>query len=122
MTTGPTCSACPLTDPGWPASTDWKAARSSHARPSLRNAGLRSTAHLRELTHVVPGGRAQAIQNVIAHAQRISHDCERRIYGRARREEAAIDHIQVVEVVRLTIHIQRRGLGIVPEADGAVLV
>src|SRR5208283_5122153 len=124
MATGPTCSACPFADPGWPASPNWNAARSSHARPSLRNALLRSTAHLRglRLARRIAGGRAQAIQNVIAHTQRIGHDCERRIYRRARREEAAIHDVKILEIMDLAIHVQRRGSGIVPEADGAVLV
>ena len=70
----------------------------------------------------VASGRAQAIENVVAHAQRVGHDGERGIYSRARREEAAIHHVQVIEIVRFAIHIQCGSLGIVPEADGTVLV
>src|SRR5271169_1750109 len=103
MATGPTCSACPLADPSWPASEDWKAAKSSHARPSLRNALLRSTAHLGglRLARRVAGGRAQALENVVAHAQRIGHDRQRRIYRRARWEEAAIHNVKILEIMGL---------------------
>src|SRR3974390_1423482 len=118
MATGPTCSACPLADPSWPASEAWKAAKSSHARPRLRKTGLRSTAHSYAFGHA----RAQALQNVIAHAQRIGYDRQRRIHRRARREEAAIHNVEILEIMGFAIHIERRSLGIVPEADGAVLV
>src|SRR5271166_2787755 len=118
MATGPTCSACPLADPSWPASDAWKAANSNHARPSLRKTGLRSTTHSRSFDDA----RAQALQNVIAHAQRIGHDRQRRVYRRARREKAAVDDVKILEIMGFAIHIERRGLGIVPEADGAVLV
>src|SRR5271166_5026760 len=116
MATGPTCRACPLADPSWPASEAWSAAKSSHARPSLRKTSLRSTAHSHSFGHA----RAQALQNVIAHAQRVGHDCQRRIHRRARREEAAIDYVQVVEIVSFAVRIETRSLQIVPEADGAV--
>src|SRR5271157_3457960 len=118
IATGPTCSTCPPADPIWPASEAWKAANSSHARPSLRKTSLRSTAHSNSFGYT----RAQALQNVIAHTQRIGHDRQRRIYRRARREEAAINNVKILELMGFAIHIQCRSLGIVPEADGAVLV
>src|SRR5208283_2444141 len=118
IATGPTCSTCPPADPIWPASEAWKAANSSHARPSLRKTSLRSTAHSNSFGYT----RAQALQNVIAHTQRIGHDRQRRIYRRARWEEAAIHNVKILEIMGPAIHIQRRGSGIVPEADGAVLV
>src|SRR5271166_750932 len=118
MATGPTCSACPLAGWAWPASATCKAAISSHARPSLRNALLRSTARSRSFRDA----RAQTLQNVIAHPQRIGHDRQRRIHGRARREEAAIHDVEILKIMGLAIYVQRRGFGIMPKADGAVLM
>src|SRR5271157_5262705 len=118
MATGPTCSACPLADPVWPASEACMAANSSHARLSLRNALLRSTARSRSFRDA----RAQTLQNVIAHPQRIGHDGQRRIHRRARREEAAIHDVEILKIMGLAIYVQRRGFGIMPKADGAVLM
>src|SRR5271167_3355839 len=118
MATDPTCSACPLADRSWPASEAWKAAKSSHAGTKLRKTSLRSTAHSR----LFGCARAQALQNVIAHAQRIGHDRERWVHRRARREEAAIHDVEILEIMGLAIRVQRRGPGIMPKADGAVLV
>src|SRR5208283_104551 len=118
MATGPTCSACPLADPSWPASEAWNAAKSSHARPSLRKTSLRSTAH----SHSFGYARAQALQNMIAHAQRVGHDRQRRIHRRARREEAAIHDVEILEIMGFAIHVQRRSLGIVAKTDGAILM
>src|SRR5271165_836668 len=116
MATGPTCRACPLADPSWPASATWKAANSSHARPSLQKTSLRSTAH----SHSFGYTRAQALENVITHAQRVGHDRQRRIHRRARREEAAIDDVKILEIMGFAIHIQHRSLGIVAKTDGAI--
>src|SRR5215208_3095226 len=60
-------------------------------------------------------------QQVIADAQRVGHDRQRRVHGAARREEAAIDDIQVVHVVCLAQWIERGGLRVAAEADRAVL-
>src|SRR5271169_499784 len=95
MATGPTCSACPLADPSWPASETWKAAKNSHARTKLQKTSLRSTAHSRLFGYA----RAQALQNVIAHAQRIGHDRQRRVHRRARREEAAVHDVEILEIM-----------------------
>src|SRR5271169_4863436 len=118
MATGPTCSACPLAAPSWPASEAWKAANNSHARQSLRNMSLRSTTHSRSFDYA----RAQTLQNVIAHTQRIGHDRQRRVYRRARREKAAVDDVKILEIMGFAIHIERRSLAIVAKTDGAVLV
>src|SRR6516225_1973203 len=64
----------------------------------------------------------QAIKEVIADPKCVRNDCERGIDGGARREEAAIDDIEVVELVRLAITIKRGGGGIVAKTDGAVLM
>ena len=61
-------------------------------------------------------------EQVIADAQRVGHDRQRRVHGAARREEAAIDDVEVVHVVRLASRVERRRLRVAPEADRAVLV
>src|SRR5438445_9747801 len=65
---------------------------------------------------------AQAVQQVIAHPQRIRHDGQRRIHGSARREEASVHDIKIVEVVGFAIRIQRRGLRVISKANRAVLM
>ena len=65
---------------------------------------------------------AHPFLQVIAHAQRVGHNRESRIDSSRRGEEAAVDDVEVVDVVRPAIRIQDRRLGIAAEADGAVLV
>src|SRR5262245_10933646 len=64
----------------------------------------------------------QPRRQVIAHAQRVCHDGEGRVHASARREEAAVDDIQVVELVRLAVEVQGRGPRVEPESYGPVLV
>jgi hypothetical protein len=59
---------------------------------------------------------------MIAHAQRIGHDRERWIHRAARRKEARINHVKIVELVGLAVAIKRRCLWVVSETDRAVLV
>src|SRR5262245_49730363 len=63
-----------------------------------------------------------SLQQMISDSQRVRHNRQSRIYRRARHEEAAVNHIEVVQVVRLAVHVQRRGLRVTSEADRAVLV
>src|SRR5713101_1073729 len=59
---------------------------------------------------------------MISYSQRVCHDCQRGIHRAPRWEEARIDHIKIVKIVRLTIDIERRGSGIAPESNRSVLV
>lgn len=59
---------------------------------------------------------------MIADAQGIRHNRQRRIDRPARREETPIDHVQVIDLVRFTIPVQRGRFWIGPEPDRAVLV
>src|SRR5215470_2776370 len=59
---------------------------------------------------------------MIADAQRIGDNGERRVHGADRDEEAAVDDIEVIEVVSLAIKIERRCLGVPAEADGSGLM
>jgi hypothetical protein len=45
---------------------------------------------------------------MLADADRVRHDRERRVHGGARREETAVNHVQVIDVVGLTERVQGR--------------
>ena len=66
--------------------------------------------------------RAQPFQDLVPDPQSVGHDRERGIHRAARGEEAAVHHVEIIHLVRPAVRVQRRGPGIVPEADGAVLV
>src|SRR5213592_4180943 len=59
---------------------------------------------------------------MVADPQRIGHDCESRVHRAARGKEAPVYDIEIVQLVRLAVAIERRRLRIVAEADRAVLV
>src|SRR5690242_8969850 len=76
----------------------------ARGRPSRAGAAINRPASrmtLRMAGHLCCGShaRAEALDQVIADAQRIRGDGQRRIHGSARTEEAAIDDVEVVEVV-----------------------
>jgi len=59
---------------------------------------------------------------MVPHPQRIGHDGQGRVHRTAGREEAGVDDIQVIHVVRLTIDVESRRFGIDAKADGAILM
>src|ERR1700694_5463096 len=59
---------------------------------------------------------------MIAYTQSIGHDGQRRIDCGAGREEASVYDVNVIELVRLAVHIESRTFRIAPEPDRAVLV
>src|ERR1022692_3681901 len=59
---------------------------------------------------------------MVAHAQRVRHDGQAGVHGCYRHEEACVDHVKIVQIVRLTVHIQRRCLRIETEPNGSCLV
>lgn len=67
-------------------------------------------------------GRCKPLQQVIPNAECIGHDGQRRIDSRTRGEEATVHDVEIVEVVRLAVHVKRRSLRVGPEADRTVLV
>src|SRR5213593_3742771 len=81
------------------------AARTSRARTTPRRTGL-----------------AEALREMLAHAQRVGDDRQRRIHGCARGEEARVHDVEVVDLVSAAVHVQRRRRRISAEAHGAVLV
>src|SRR4249919_2107396 len=64
----------------------------------------------------------EAIEEMVANAQRIGHRRQRRVHGTDAREEAGVDDIQVVNLVGTAVDVQdgRRRVG--PEAGGPGLV
>src|SRR4051812_46734618 len=107
ITTGPTCTACPA-DTVWPANESGSAANSSRTYTKPRNGALPDTVHLccqRLLVHIA-GRCPHAFQQVIADSQSVGDNRESGIYRCARWEEAAIDYVEVVEVVGLAIEIE----------------
>src|SRR5262245_11933613 len=58
---------------------------------------------------------AEALDQMIADAQRIRGDGQCRIHRGARTEEAAIDDVEIVEIVGAAVHVQRRGAWVAAE-------
>src|SRR4030095_6522667 len=84
-----------------------RSADSSRAQSALRDLALTS---------------APPFNEGIADAKGVGHNRQGRIHRAARRKEAAVDDIEVVDVVRLAHRIERRRLRVVTKADGAVLM
>ena len=59
---------------------------------------------------------------MITDTHGVGHDGQRRIHRAARREEAAVDDIEIVEVVRLAVHIECRVPRIAAEAGRPALM
>ena len=64
----------------------------------------------------------QPLLQVVAHAQGIGQNGQGRMHGATGREEAGVDDVEVVDLMRCAVHIERRGPGIMTKSDGAVLV
>src|SRR5215831_6319010 len=64
----------------------------------------------------------EAFLQVVGNAQSVCHDGQRRVDGAAGGKEAAIHDVEVIQVVRATVPVERRGLRIVAKANGAVLM
>ena len=62
------------------------------------------------------------LQKMVPNAKRIGHDRERGIHRAARREEAGIDDIEIVQLMRLAIEVEHRGPRVMAKARGAVLM
>jgi hypothetical protein len=59
---------------------------------------------------------------MVANPERVGDDRQSRVHRGARREKAAVDNVEVVDLVRPAIDVERRRPGVMPEADRAVLV
>src|SRR5262245_9143065 len=105
--TGSTASTCPPTRASAliaSRSRCYAAGRSGHARCI---AGARS---------------CQPFEQVIADTEGVGHRRERRVHGADAGEEARVDDVQVVDLVRTAVDVEHRRRGIGPEPAGAGLV
>ena len=66
--------------------------------------------------------RAHPLEQVVADAQRVGHRGQRRVDRSDAREEARVDHVEVVELVGPAVHVQHGCPGVGAEAAGAGLV
>src|SRR5260370_10062128 len=62
------------------------------------------------------------LDQVIAYTQRVGHDRQRRINCRARREEASVNHVQVIDFMSPAVGVQHGIRRIVAEAAGSGLL
>ena len=67
-------------------------------------------------------GGSDALGDVIADAQRVRDDRQGGVHGTDRGHEAAVHHVEVVQVVGLAVHVEDRGGRVGPEARRASLV
>ena len=51
---------------------------------------------------------SQPLQQVVSHAQRIGDDGQAGIHGCDRYKEACVDDIEIIQIVRLAVQIERR--------------
>src|SRR5438552_3245523 len=70
---------------------------------------------------VCPPG-VHSLEQVIADAQRVGYDGEPWIDRATGREKACIDHIEIIQLVRFAVAIERARLWVVSEADRPVLM
>src|ERR1043165_7045047 len=75
------------------------------ARPSA-GTGRRRPAQAVNRELLLSFASFHSLQQVIAHAQRVGHDCERRIHSAARGKEARINDVKIVEFVCFTISVE----------------
>src|SRR5688572_3208220 len=64
--------------------------------------------------------RPEPREDAVADAQRVGHDRQRGVHGRAGREEAGVDDVEVVHLVRAAALVERARRRVVAEADRAV--
>ena len=63
-----------------------------------------------------------SLEQVIAHPQRVRDDGQSWIDRTAGTKEACIDNVEIIQLVRFAVAIERARLWIVAEADRAVLM
>src|SRR5438132_10885022 len=69
-----------------------------------------------------PSRSCEPALQVVADAERVGHDGQRRVHRGARRKEATVDHVEIVHLVSLAVGVERRGPRVVAEPDRPVLV
>ena len=87
--------------------------REHNQQSSQRNGGCGSPPHVRSM---------QSFEQMVAYAERIGDDRQRRVDRAAGREERTVDDIEVVDIMSPAIGVQNRLLRIGAEAAGSVLM
>src|SRR5205823_11891692 len=64
----------------------------------------------------------QSLQEMIADAQGVRHDRQGGIDRRTGHKEAAVNDVEVIQIVRLAVHVQHGSRRVVAEADRAALM
>src|SRR3954447_536574 len=64
----------------------------------------------------------EPLEQVVSDAERVRHRRERRVHRADAREEARVDDVEVVDLVRAAVGVEHRGRGIAAEAAGPGLV
>ena len=114
-------------------STETARATWKYRQPGHRDQGLQRTARAVASVPLLVAtvrsssglSRTRLLQpplQVVANAQGVSHNGQGRIHGATGREEAGVDDVEVVDIMRFAVHIERRRLWIMGKSDGAVLV
>ena len=98
--------------------------REGHQRQPLQQPGpvdradlpacepARGAARRRLLRSWSPAASGETLAEVIADAERVRHRGQPRVHRADAREEAGVDDVEVVELVRLAVHVEHRRLGI----------
>ena len=63
-----------------------------------------------------------SFEQMVANAQGVGYDGESGIDRATRAKEACIHHVEIIQLVRFAVAIERARLRVVAETDGAVLV
>src|SRR6187200_1426986 len=71
---------------------------------------------------IASGGLAEPLREVLADTDGVGHRRQRRVHRADAREEAGVDDVQVVELVRLAVDVEDRGLRVRAEPTRPSLV
>ncbi len=64
----------------------------------------------------------QSCEEMVAHPNGVRHRSQSRVHRANAREETGVDHIQVIQLMRLAIDVEHRSFGVITEADRPCLV
>lgn len=92
------------------------------SRQTDRGQGQQQTTHLHASNVDFHSGLPHTLNQVITNPQRIGDDGQRGVNGTTGRKEAAIHHVEIIDIVGLTIQIQHGGCGVFAKLTGADLV
>ena len=94
-----------------------RAADAGEAAADDDHVRCRVVRHMRRLR--LADARAEALEQVVAHPQRVGHRRQRRVDRADAREEAGVDDVEVVDLVRAAVGVEHRRRRVEAEAAGA---